>query len=100
MPPLEYSLPENRVMSELRACIRRQPRARIVAERARYLHAEFRSAWMGFVDDVELFIVPDQHEIHFRSASRTGYSDLGVNRKRMERITRELEVIDGIRRKS
>ena len=34
-------------------------------------------------------VVEQTRRVHFRSASRIGYSDLGVNRKRMERI-REL----------
>jgi uncharacterized protein (DUF1499 family) len=40
---------------------------------------------MGFVDDVEFFF-PDSAVIHMRSASRVGYSDFGVNRKRLEKI--------------
>jgi uncharacterized protein (DUF1499 family) len=31
--------------------------------------------------------------IHVRSASRVGYSDLGVNRKRIEQIRRKLKTI-------
>ena len=41
-----------------------------------------------FVDDVEFFVDAQQKVIHFRSASRVGYSDLGANRKRMETIRR------------
>jgi uncharacterized protein (DUF1499 family) len=39
---------------------------------------------MGFVDDVEFLIAPEQSQIHVRSAARLGYSDFGVNRKRVE----------------
>jgi uncharacterized protein (DUF1499 family) len=39
-----------------------------------------------FVDDVEFYIDERANLIHFRSASRLGYSDMGVNRKRMETI--------------
>jgi uncharacterized protein (DUF1499 family) len=35
---------------------------------------------------VEFLFDDDAHIIHFRSASRTGYGDLGVNRKRMEQL--------------
>ena len=41
-------------------------------------------ALMGFVDDVEFYC--DGTAIQVRSASRLGYSDLGVNRKRVEVI--------------
>ena len=37
-------------------------------------------------DDVEFLFDDEAKTIHFRSASRTGYGDLGVNRKRMEQV--------------
>ena len=43
-------------------------------------------AFFRFVDDVEFLINPEEQLIHSRSASRVGYSDLGVNRHRMEQI--------------
>ena len=43
---------------------------------------------MRYVDDVEFYINEKNKIIHFRSASRIGYSDLGVNRKRMEEIVK------------
>ena len=62
------------------------PRTTIITERHDYLHVEFRSMLFRFVDDVEFFIIPDKQQIHFRSASRVGHGDLGVNRNRMEQI--------------
>lgn len=59
--------------------------AHIVTDTPEYIHAEFKSRIMGFVDDVE-FYFPGDSIIHVRSASRVGYSDLGVNRKRIETI--------------
>jgi uncharacterized protein (DUF1499 family) len=38
------------------------------------------------VDDVEFVFDDEAKTIHFRSASRTGYGDLGVNRARMEQV--------------
>ena len=64
--------------------IRSLPRSRIVTVHSGYVHAEFRSLLLGFVDDVEFFIDESEKLIHFRSASRVGQSDLGVNRQRME----------------
>jgi uncharacterized protein (DUF1499 family) len=51
-----------------------------------YLHAEFRSAIFGFVDDVEFVLDADNQVIHCRSASRVGHSDMGANRQRIETI--------------
>ncbi|MBD0265996.1 MAG: DUF1499 domain-containing protein, partial [Tolypothrix sp. Co-bin9] len=55
-----------------------------------YLYAEFKSALMGFVDDVEFYLDPKAKVIQVRSASRLGQSDLGVNRKRIETIRAKL----------
>jgi uncharacterized protein (DUF1499 family) len=38
------------------------------------------------VDDVEFLFDDDTTIVHFRSASRSGYSDMGVNRQRMTAI--------------
>lgn len=49
-------------------------------------HAKVRSSFFKFVDDVEFYFPKDKNIIHIRSLARTGYSDFGVNRKRMEKI--------------
>lgn len=54
-----------------------------------YLRVEFTSKWFGFVDDVE-FLIKDSHT-DVRSASRIGYSDMGVNRRRIEDIRERLQ---------
>ena len=72
--------------SLLRKEVAAMKRARIVEEKTGYLHAEFRSALFGFVDDVELRLDVEAQWIDVRSASRTGYFDFGVNRRRVEEI--------------
>jgi uncharacterized protein (DUF1499 family) len=62
------------------------PRTRIVTLTGDYLHAECRSALFRFVDDLELELRAQDNRIAVRSASRLGYWDLGVNRKRVERL--------------
>lgn len=62
------------------------PRTMLVEETAVSLRYECTSFLLRFVDDVEFVFDADSRTIHFRSASRTGYSDLGVNRRRMENI--------------
>jgi uncharacterized protein (DUF1499 family) len=49
-----------------------------------YIAATFSSSIFGFVDDLEIRIDTNQRVMHFRSASRVGYGDGGVNRKRVE----------------
>jgi uncharacterized protein (DUF1499 family) len=60
------------------------PRAELTFGERNYLCYEFTSLIFRFVDDVEFVLI--ESELHFRSASRVGYSDLGANRKRMEKI--------------
>lgn len=55
-----------------------------------YLAATFTSDVFGFVDDVECLISNESGTVHIRSASRVGYSDLDVNRKRVEALRARL----------
>jgi len=48
-----------------------------------YLSAVFKSRFFGFIDDLEMRIDEKSKTLHFRSASREGHSDLGVNAKRV-----------------
>jgi len=73
-------------MALLKRVVTTMPRTQIVTSDDNYLHAEFTSALFRFVDDVEFFLDREQRVIHFRSASRSGRSDFGVNRKRMQAI--------------
>lgn len=86
--PFSFSGAAQQNWGRLRAAILSQKRTRIVAEDASYLHAEVHSKVFGFIDDLEFVLVPEEGIIHVRSASRSGYSDFGVNRRRIERIRR------------
>lgn len=70
----------------VQAAVSAMPRARITDAHADYIRLEFTSAILGFVDDVELHWRPAQGKMAVRSASRVGYSDLGVNRRRVEQM--------------
>ena len=66
-------------------------RASLVVEQETYLRYEFTSLIFRFVDDVEFLLDGETGQIQFRSASRVGRSDLGVNRRRMEKIAAAFE---------
>ena len=85
--PLFFSGTPAEAMADLKKVLSGMPRARIVTATETYLHAEFTSALFRFVDDVEFWLDESASTIHLRSASRVGYSDLGVNRKRIESLT-------------
>jgi len=55
----------------------------IVVKKNDYLAATFTSRFFGFVDDFEARLDIENSTLHFRSASRVGTSDLGINRKRV-----------------
>lgn len=77
-------------IAAVRAVLEQMPRAAIVTDDGNYIHAEFTSRLMGFVDDVEFLADPAAGHVHVRSASRLGHSDLGVNRERVESIREQM----------
>lgn len=58
----------------------------IVVQNESYIYARCVSSIYKFVDDLELLYLSDTSELHLRSASRVGYSDLGANQKRANNI--------------
>ena len=66
-------------------------RTNIVSVDNNNIHAECRSIIFRFVDDLVLHLTPSNGIIHIRSASRTGYFDLGVNRDRVENLRKKLQ---------
>jgi uncharacterized protein (DUF1499 family) len=51
-----------------------------------YVWATYTSSVFRFVDDIEWLLDSANSRFDVRSASRVGYSDLGANRKRVERL--------------
>lgn len=70
--------------------IRADSRATIVKSSENYLHVEFTTTVFRFIDDAEFLHRPDTQTIEVRSASRLGWSDLGANRRRIERLRKQL----------
>ena len=73
-------------LEKLISVINSMKRSEIVTAEMNHIHATFKSGLFRFVDDVEFSFDDQRKVIDVRSASRTGYSDLGVNRKRVEEI--------------
>ncbi len=93
--PYAYAGDGKLALQRLATIVAAMPRTAIVVSRPDYLHVEFRSRWLGFVDDVEFLLAEKEALIHLRSASRLGHSDFGVNRRRMEAIREEFAVGSG-----
>ena len=58
----------------------------IVQNDENYVYAVAKSKTMRFKDDIEFYFNDAAQRIEFRSASRIGYSDAGVNRKRYDEM--------------
>jgi uncharacterized protein (DUF1499 family) len=86
MEPLPYTGAPGEAQARARAALLAEPRTRVVTERPGYLHAEARSRVFRFVDDVEVLVDSAASVVRFRSASRVGRGDMGVNRARMKRF--------------
>jgi uncharacterized protein (DUF1499 family) len=83
--PLTFQGPPEKAWSDLKETIR-ELGGKIQEEHEGYLWTTFTSRVFRFVDDVEFRMVSTDGIIHVRSGSRVGYSDLGVNRRRVEKL--------------
>lgn len=86
MEPIPLGGSPEDALERFKEILSARARTVVIEEEGLYLRAEETSALLRFVDDVEIEIDPEAGEIHFRSSSRVGWSDLGVNRRRMEEI--------------
>lgn len=87
--PLTYSVSKEMAKQRLLDIVQKMPGAAIRKNQDNFMHFEFTSDLMGFVDDVEFYFESDG-KIDFRSSSRIGYDDFGTNRDRMEEIRKQL----------
>lgn len=86
MVPIDYEGPREEAKEKLMTVIDEMPRTKVITNQDNYMHVTFTTLIFRFVDDVEFYLPADQNAIHFRSASRLGYSDLGANRRRMNQV--------------
>ena len=89
--PIYYATSVETAKERLNQVILSISGARIITQNEVYWHAEFTTRWLRFIDDVEFYFPESEALIHLRSASRSGYWDLGVNRKRVEKIRSRFE---------
>ena len=84
--PIAYTTSVEEARNRLEKIVRAMPRTKAVRLEEDYICLECSSRLFRFVDDVEFWFDDASKVIHCRSASRKGYSALGVNRKRVEKI--------------
>lgn len=95
--PIQFKGNQQLAHQQLIAILEASGDAKIITNNEDYIRAEFTSSIFRFVDDVEFYFpentthsVTGETIIEVRSASRIGQSDLGVNRKRIEKIRSQL----------
>ena len=84
--PIPYDGSQAEAHDRLVSIIDGMERAEIISDQPDYIHAEFRSALWGFIDDVEFYFDAENTVIHYRSAARLGHGDMGVNKARIADI--------------
>ena len=89
--PIHYTSSVEIAKEKLIKVIQSMDGTRIITQDEVYWHVEFTTRWRRFIDDVEFYFPESAALIHLRSASRSGYWDLGVNRKRVEKIRSRFE---------
>ncbi|MCV2401343.1 DUF1499 domain-containing protein [Marinomonas sp. C2222] len=87
--PIVYFGTRKETQLKIESYLLNQGRARIVKSELGYVYFEVKSKLIGYIDDVEFYLPEGDSVVHFRSASRVGYSDRGVNRERIAQV-REL----------
>ncbi len=93
--PLAFRGDAARAWACLAEAISATQRATVVSRSAAYLHAEFASRGLGFVDDGEFALDAAAGVIHVKSAARLGVRDFGVNRARIEALRAALAACAG-----
>lgn len=84
--PIKFNGPKDLAFKKIIHILEKNELAKIINQSENYIYAEFKTPLLGFIDDVEI-LFSEPSTIHFRSASRLGYSDLGANRTRVNEIS-------------
>jgi len=88
MPPLPFIGTKDQSKTRIINIIKSMKRSKIIEISDSYIHVQFRTRFFRFVDDVEFLFDDAARIIHFRSASRVGFYDFGVNHRRMSEISK------------
>lgn len=84
--PLPYKGTAAESKAVLLAYFADKPEVEVITDEPNYLYVVYTSAKHQWKDDVEFYFDDANQRIEFRSGSRTGFGDMGVNKKRYETI--------------
>lgn len=89
--PFKIIVNAEEAWTALKKALISQSRTVITQSNDNALRAEATSLVFRFVDDVDAILDAEARLIHIRSASRVGYGDFGVNRRRIEALRAQLQ---------
>lgn len=97
MLPVNYEgLTLEQAKAILREVLATLPKLSVVKDEGVYLHAEAQTMIFEYTQDVEFLFDEAAKELHFKSASRVGYTDFGSNKRRMQSVVaRFIRLRDG-----
>ncbi|MCH2533473.1 MAG: DUF1499 domain-containing protein [Bdellovibrionales bacterium] len=85
VPPIEVESVRNS-LQKLVDYFSKNPEYQLQQVSNNYLHVVHKSKIFKYRDDIEFYGDPEKRLLHVRSASRVGYSDIGTNKKRVEKL--------------
>jgi len=86
VPTLPFKDTQEQTLKAIKQAIANYGGGEIKNESEDYVYVVFTTSLMKYHDDVEFWLDAEHKEVHFRSASRAGYSDMGLNRQRWEKL--------------
>lgn len=85
--PWTFKDTQGATMAALKAAVAAYGGAAVKTQTDDYLYVVFTTPSLRFHDDVEFWLNTSKREVEFRSSSRAGYSDMGLNRERYQKLS-------------
>lgn len=86
--PLTMSKDLESTVLAIEAALQKLGNVRVLTQDGNYIRALATTKLMRYKDDIEILIDEDARLVHFRSSSRAGYSDMGVNKARYDEFAK------------
>lgn len=86
VPTLPFKETPEKTLEAIKQAVAAYGGAKVIEARSDYYYVVFITKLMRYYDDVEFYLDNENKEVHFRSSSRAGYSDMGLNRKRYNKL--------------
>ena len=81
-----------KLFKEVVDAVESTPRTIIVEQNDSFIHAEAKTRWRKYTDDLLIKAFPSNGFIQVRSESRVGIGDNGVNKKRVDKLASTLNI--------